>query len=322
MKRGEITSIEEIHLLTNNGRDVFIKELGNIPHKTINSPLRKDANPSFSVYCGDNGIWRYKDFSTGDSGSYIDFIKIKYNLSFQDALKYIKNELKVENNAPIRVHKAIEKIKREVKIEFADRPFTKEGHKYWNSFCLSEDFLRKDDIYQVKLYTINDKVIKIPDYQQVFSYYAFDIDRCKLLTIGQNVKNKWISNIDTKYLWFYYLYQEPVEDLFVVKSVKDREVLALLGYKAIALQNESATTFLKHNIQNIEKICKNPIIVMGSDTQGFKTSVEMTKTTGYRWFNTKRYMLKFGVNDPASMCKEFSLEVLNDQIKKDLKKWK
>ena len=99
-------------------------------------------------------------------------------------------------------------------------------------------------------------------------------------------------------------------------------VLKLLGYEGVSLQNESATTFLKSNINKVEKICQKPIVCMGSDTQGFAQSLAITKETGFRWFNSPKYMLRFGINDPASVCQEFGLEILDKQIKKDLKKWK
>ena len=185
MKRGEITSIEEIHLLTNNGRDVFIRELGNIPHKTINSPLRTDKSPSFSLYCGDNGIWRYKDFSTGDSGSYIDFIKVKYNLSFQDALKYIKNELKVENKGVIKDYNRKEFVKRETIIEFSDYPFEGKHREYWDKYELDEQFLRENDVYAVKFWGINGKIRKVQNSRAVFAYWAKDIDKVKILHVGK-----------------------------------------------------------------------------------------------------------------------------------------
>ena len=206
MKRGDnsVFSIEDLHILTNNGREVFIQELGSIPTKAINSPLRVDQHPSFSLFCGSDGIWRYKDFSNGDSGSYIDFIKKRYNLEFPEAKEYIRNS--VGNTPKDSIKRNIEKIHKETKIEFSDKKFTKRGHQYWNSFCLSEEFLRKDDIYQVKLYTINDKLIKIPDNQDVFAYYSPDEDKVKLLTIGENVKFKWISNLKSSYLWYYYRY--------------------------------------------------------------------------------------------------------------------
>lgn len=312
-------TIEDALHLTLGGKLIFDKEIGNIGNRKILSPLRVDKhNPSFGVF-NYKGIWLYKDHANEESGNAIQFLQKLYKLDLKSTLLKIKEEYK--GNVVTKEYTQIYPQKETI-IEFTDKPFTKEGHKYWNSFCLNEDFLRKDDIYQVKIYAINGKVVKIPDYQQVFCYYSALLDKCKLLTIGDKVEKKWITNIKQSYLWFYEQYKEPVEDLFVVKSVKDREVLSMLGYKGIALQSESATTFLKSNVEKVKKICENPIIAMGTDTQGFQTSVSITKATGFRWWNSKKYMLSFGVNDAASLCQEFSLEILDKHIKQDLKKWK
>src|SRR6187402_952230 len=150
--RSKIITVEEIHDLTDRGRSVFISELGKIPTKSINSPLRKDQNPSFSVYLGDNAIWRFKDFSTGDSGSYIDFIKIKYNLEFGEALKYIKenSELKPVINNTVRL-----KPKKDTLIEFVDYPFEGKHRQYWDKYELDEQFLRQNNVFAVKQWGIN-----------------------------------------------------------------------------------------------------------------------------------------------------------------------
>lgn len=321
MKRGDIIDKQELLDNSNGGRDIFEVELQRIPTKAINSPLRNDPKPSFKVFRGDNGIWFYKDMSTDEFGDCFNFLSKLYNISYRKALEKVKNGLNLEKGEK-SVKIAKNPIIKETKIEFSDKSFTKDGHNYWNSFCLEEAFLRKSNIYQVKIYSINDRIIKIPENQSVFAYYAVDVDKVKLLTIGENVDRKWISNLKSSYLWYYYEYKEAIKDLFVVKSVKDRMVLKMLGYEGISLQNESATTFLKSNVEKVKKICERPIIVMGADNQGFQTSLDITNATGFRWFNSPKYMLRFGINDPASICQEFGIDILDKQIKKDLKKWK
>ena len=64
MSRLNITiTADEILQSTNGGRDIFERELGKIGKKCINSPLRNDKNPSFSIFLSNNGLWMYKDFS-------------------------------------------------------------------------------------------------------------------------------------------------------------------------------------------------------------------------------------------------------------------
>lgn len=302
-----------------NHYDVFKQELNlNYANKGL-CVWHSEKSPSLSVFKSEDGNWLCKCFGCGYSTNLWGFLMKKHNLTYQEAVEYVKNGNFKLNKPEIN----IEKIHKETLIEFSEQPFTKSAHKYWNSFCLEEDFLKKQNIFQVRAYAINEKMVKIPQNQDVFAFYAIDEDKVKLLTIGENVKNKWISNLKTSYLWYYHEYEgQKIKDFFVVKSVKDRCVLKLLGYEGIALQNEAATTFLKNNVAKIATICDKPIICMGADFQGFTTSKTITDATGYRWFNTKKYLLRENINDVASFCSEFSLEALDKQIKTDLKKWK
>jgi len=89
MSRLTITD-DDILEQTEGGKTIFEKVLGEIPHKCISSPLRADLNPSFSVFLANNGLWMYKDFSNGDSGTAIQFISKLHNITYSEAIDYIK----------------------------------------------------------------------------------------------------------------------------------------------------------------------------------------------------------------------------------------
>ena len=131
---------------------------------------------------------------------------------------------------------------------------------------------------------------------------------------------KWTTGVPNNYLWSYYQYKEPVDDLFGIKSRKDELILKYLGYNTISFQNESSKMILS-NKEKIEKICKNPIIFLGTDKQGKQTSITVTKETGWRWFNIQNHLYNnFGIEDAADFVPEFGLEKLDYLIK--LKKFK
>ena len=96
MSRLTITD-DDILEQTEGGKTIFEKVLGEIPHKCINSPLREDNNPSWSVFLANNGLWMYKDFSNGDSGTAITFISKLHNITYLEAVDFIKG-LKIEFN--------------------------------------------------------------------------------------------------------------------------------------------------------------------------------------------------------------------------------
>ena len=308
-------TVDDAYAITDNGRRVFESILGNIK-KPIKSPFRNDGNvASFNIF-NKGGIWFYKDFGgVGDSGDCIKFLQLYYKISFKETLELIKKDYYIELSNNIRhIPKTISK--ETLLIDFEDMPFNKLGHKYWNEYELTEEFLKSKNIYQVKKYAIGGKVRKIPENQVVFAYDAFDINRVKLLTIGNNVERKWINNCPNTYLWYYTPYiNNPCTNLFVAKSVKDSLVFSLLNRCTISTQNESAKTFLQYNVEKIKAISSNPIIVFGTDTQGKQESITITKETGFKWFNTANYLLKDDINDPAELVKVYGLKQLERVLK-------
>ena len=319
MSRLNITiTADEILQSTNGGRDIFERELGKIGKKCINSPLRNDKNPSFSIFLSNNGLWMYKDFSNGDSGTAIKFLQLRYNLDYKGVLNYIKNNNFVLQ--PIQQTAIVKKEeKKELIVDWVDGKFTDFHKRYFTEYELDENFLNSRDIYALKTLALNKRIQKIPDNQFRFCYYAKDIDSIKVLTLGEGVskQDKWKSfGINNDYLWDYWRYKDSVcDNLMVVKSNKDSAVLSKLGYCAISTQNESSVSLIKSK-DKIEKICKKPIIVFGSDAQGAQESIKANEVLHWRYFNTKKkYLHKYDVNDVAGLIKLYNTKKLINELK-------
>jgi hypothetical protein len=312
MSRLTITD-DDILEQTEGGKTIFEKVLGEIPNKCINSPLREDNNPSFSVFLANNGLWMYKDFSNGDSGSAITFISKLHNISYLEAVDFIKG-LKIEFNTT----KPVIKEKKELIIDFVDMPFDKKGHQYWNEYELTEEFLRKNNVFQVKMYSINKKIIRHNDDRVIFAYLAID-GKVKLLNIGDNVdkSEKWKSNVKSDYLWYYEDYvKSSCNNLLLSKSVKDSLVLKYINRCSVAVQSENAKPIIKNCVEKLEKITKNIYVCFGSDLQGKTESLALTQATGWKHFNTKdQYLKKYGVNDFAGLVKTYNMAKLDRDLK-------
>jgi len=323
-------TVDDIYFLTDGGRLIYESELGSLPTKKILSPLREDkANPAFSIF-QHNSLYLWKDWASGDSGNAISFIQKRYNLDFKTALEHIKGSLGLsEGNIPERpksVQKGLKTAKKSLFIEVQEMEhFNKLGIEYWKAYNFDEGFLRGKDVFQVEKLAYNKKIVKIGQNEAVFAYYAPDVDKYKLLKIGENVKkeDKWRNNLDGSYLWYYHLYKNrKVENMFVCKSVKDCLTFMKLGYDAIAVQSEDAKVFLSSNIDKVRNIANNVFINFGADTQGTTQSQIITQSTGFQWINTEKYLLKWGINDFAELSKEFGLKTVDNCIKKALKKKK
>lgn len=329
MSRSTEITPEKIMQLTNNGYDIFNWELSGIPKKNIPSPLRSgDTNPSFQVKQSKSGMWIGVDYGGSQwKGNAISFIQERYALSFPEALNKIVQDLGLKEKS--RVYKPIVKnIQPKIKdyvpnIEFNETPFSNKGAVYWNSYHLPADFLQANNVFEVGLWAIDKKIQKKTEDEVVFAYVPKDLDnKVKILRIGPNVpkEDKWRTNIPNNYLWSYWRYVDsPVQDLFVAKSYKDELVLRFLGYNVISVQSENSNVLLTSgNVDKINKIASNPIIVYGADPQGFKTSYQITKATGWDYFNIGRnYYKLYELEDPADFVQEFGMEPLKTLI--DLK---
>jgi len=311
-------TIDEILQSTNGGKDIFEREIGKIGKKCINSPLRNDKNPSFSIFLANNGLWMYKDFSNGDSGTVIKFLQLRYHLDFKGVIDYIQNNNIVISNSPKVVNFTNKTYKEDTIIDFTDTPFTKKGHEYWNSYELNEEFLRQNNVFQVGKYAINKKIITHDDDRVIFAYLTID-NRVKLLQIGDNVKKheKWRTNVKSDYLWYYEDYvKNQCNCLLLSKSVKDSLVLKYINRCSVAVQSENAKPIIDNCVEKLEHITKNIYVCFGSDKQAKEQSHILTKATGWKHFNTKdKYLDKYSINDPAELVKIYNMKKLDNELK-------
>lgn len=273
--------------------------------------LHKERSASFNIF----GNGAFKCYGCGASGgSILDFIMLAGHLDLKGAMEFIIKS----NNITAREKK--DKIiapppkKEPTLIEFNICKFQKRHKDYWNKYLLPESYLNSQNIFAIKALAYNKSVQNIKD-EAVFAYYADDVDRVKILRIGQNVtkQQKWRTNLQNDYI--YYFPKEKVERLFIAKSVKDRCVLHHhFGLNSCSPQNEDAIFLLQHNYDRLETIADKKTVVYGSDFQGWHESLLITEYTGWEYFNTENYMENIGVNDPASLIEQVGLEALKQLL--------
>lgn len=299
------------------GLVVFKKELPSLTFSSsMTAPWRKEKEPSLRLF-NNNGIIVYKDFG-GDqtSGDCFNFLMKKYGITLFEAINMVKNNYKVD----IR-HEEPSFIEKEyVSIDFETKPFSTIHKKYWNQYYLPESYLNKKNVFAVKSWAINKKIQQMEKDVAVFVYWAKDIDKCKIMSIGESVTRKWVNSVPNDYLWN--LPEKKVEQLFLIKSYKDLLCLDYhYGLDCVGVQNESAMTYLNFNVERVEEKSKNIIVLFGSDPQGVEQSKIIQKQRGYKYFNTPKYMYKYGIEDPADMIREFGiLSLKNELVKKNFLK--
>lgn len=314
-KKEKLLSVDDVFYYTNKGYDIYKRYLDKV-HKNMKCPWRVDKNPSFGVFLYDD-IWLWKDQAEGNSGNGISFVMKLFGLDFPEAMNKIKWDFNLGGKPSIytMIYNTKETYNRSidntVHISFTSMPFDQKHARYWNEYHLSEDYLKKFDVYRVKSLNINYQRVPLPEGTLNYAYYHKPTNKAKILRIGGN-KWKWKNSVSGDVLWF----KENIKEcnrLVISKSVKDSLCLSLFGINTVAVQSESISG-IEANIDWLSGIDCDKYINFGSDPQGKRESRKITDKFGYRHYNVPDPLLEQGINDSAEFCK-YDIRALEKHLK-------
>lgn len=254
-------------------------------------PFHQETSPSFSIKNN-----HFECYACQIKGNGIfDFIMQKENLNFEQALSFLNKDVYTTNHIKKTTNKKLNTSS--VNIEFVDGSFTDKHLEYWEKLNMDEKFLTENNVFAVKEWAMgfnNLKKMHFTKDEITFAYYAEDIKKCKILRIGPQIsfQDKWRTSVPNNYLWYYNQFskENPVDLGFTVKSVKDSLIVKKLNRNAIATNNESDKILLTNNVQNINDIFKKNIMCYGTDPDGKNKSINITKKTGWGWFNIPNHL--------------------------------
>lgn len=258
----------------------------------IRSPLREDSHPSFSTYKTSNSI-RFRDFSTGDNGNAIEFVKQLFKLpTIKEAYDKVKEEF-TDYTPTTYTHFTETK-----NIGIVRQPFTKEDLEFWKKYNISKDTLERYEVFSIKNYLVND-VLK-GTYTQDNPMYAYKIyNRFKIYRPLADKFYKWRQNLSNWDMQGFAQLKDKGNLLIITKSLKDVMVLSELGFNAVAPPSESAM-IPPEVIQNLTERFTNIILLYDRDKAGMKSSREMMKKYNLDFMFIPK---KFGVKDISDFIK-------------------
>lgn len=226
---------------------------GLVINKRISSPLRKDRNPSFIV--GNKfGKIGYKDFSTGESGNCFDFVQVKFNCTFLEALKIINRDLGIglsdengnlQSSVPVRREYEVreyESSERSIKIK--SRKWSSADKAFWSSFGISRKTLELYEVKPLEFYWLDDYCFKV---KGLAYSYRFDTGIYKIYQPHNEFK--WMYNGSGDIIQGLKQLEFKSNYIVITKSLKDVMLLRELGIESIAPQAESVV--LKEPIMNV-----------------------------------------------------------------------
>ena len=223
-------------------------------NKPINSPLREDKNPSWTLFKARSGDLLYKDFATGESGNIVTFISTLLNLKYHKALERIWSDMmtgeKLKNGHVPR----IDRVSRpETVISIKRKYFTKTDDEYWGSYGLDRDILKHFNVYPIETFWTNEIQSPLTYFKDcpIYAYKMFS--KFKIYRpFSKYKKDKWRNNCGSYDLQGLEQLPETGKLLIITKSLKDVMVLYKHGYTSVAPQSENAT-IPKQLMDNLKK---------------------------------------------------------------------
>lgn len=296
------------------------------------SELREDTNPSCCI-SNISGDLLYTDFGQG-SYRCIDYVMAKYNISYIEALHRINSDfsLGLSTTIPYNVAGGVYtppttygkvqfKEKKPTIIRIKSREFTKQDLDYWYQYLWTKEMLEKANIKSLSHYWIdNDKnanqIYYVDKDEVCFSYeyyWSNDIFRRKIYL--PNSRIRFISNIDSSIVQGYHLLPKEGGDiLFITSSLKDCGIFWLLGYNAIAPNNEE-TLFPESYVEKLKMRWKRIIIFFDNDftkkdNTGVNNAIKFHQKYGFEYYYTPDGTEK----DPSDYVKSYGLQAFKELL--------
>lgn len=251
--------------------------------KAMNSPLRKDENPSFGIFTSlEDKKLLFKDFATGEAGDCIKFVSILTGTTYKQALKKVFNDLVLNKNI-IQDFTKRESAKTQERsgavIDIKRRPFNEFDKAYWTiKYGITEAELLEGNIYPISHYWLNGKLFKVGDKHEDITYAIKTFDRYKIYRPLQNKKFKFISNATSYDLYGYESLPENGDRIIITKSAKD--VLVLKKYDLIAVSSQGEGHKIPDVIiSDLKARFKEVVFLYDNDKTGLKNALELAKKT-------------------------------------------
>ena len=268
-------------LLSQNSEETYMSYYLGVPIKKglFKSPLRKDNHNTCSFFRGNSGNLYFKDFATGQCLTFEGVVMAKYNCTYHSALKIIAKDFGYIQNANIKKQEISEikiqpkfESEKETFIQVEIKDFSESELKWWNSFGISEQTLKKYKVYSVKTVFINGKIYaQSTQHSPIYGYYfgkKENIEQWRIY-IPKRKEFRFIGNVSTKTIQGYKQLPEKGKLLVITKSMKDSMLLSSLGIPAVAPNSE--TQFVSEKMLNeFRERFKNIVLLYDSDKTGVK----------------------------------------------------
>lgn len=276
-----LDSISEFDILS------FYTGINKVP-SLINSPFRKDNNPSFGIYSPDGKRIFYKDFATGDRGGLFDLLSNLWGTDFNSTLGRILKEFSVPSVKESCVtHSKSFDTKRNGSTDLQCKIRKWENHdlEYWGSYGITVKWLEYSEVYPISHKIIlkngNRYVFKADKYAYVYVERKEGNITLKIYQPFNRNGYKWSNKHDSSVISLWTKVPECGKRICICSSLKDALCLwANTGIPSIALQGEG---YVMSNtaIRSLRERYNEIYILFDNDPVGIKDGIKLSKYTGF-----------------------------------------
>jgi DNA primase len=290
-------------------------------NQLINSPLREDKHPSFSIFkCHKTGELLYKDFANGDSGNCIKFVMKLLNLTYRQAISKVKEDVGFKL---IKVSEEGERVSTykpsTTEILVLKRNWCKHDTEYWGQYYITKEDCKEYNIYPIEKFWVNG-ILNDKRYESKSPMYAYFIfDKIKIYKPYTDKKDKWRTNAGTYDIQGYEQLPDKVNTLIITKALKDVIVLKKLGYYAIAPNGEN------HNIPESilgklirEKKINFIIVFFDNDKTGIEAKDKLLEKHPGLYNNYILLELNSNCKDISDYVKQYGLKKAKEWLQQQL----
>ena len=279
------------------------------PFKELNTPFSSEIRigddvPSCRISRFDSGETRYKDFGISLPALTIwDYVGIKYNLCYYDSLCKIAEDLQIVGKVivpeiPTHTTRKIDTsntaptslpIKHSTVLKIKKRDWSVCDKKFWfNRYGITIQLLKEYNVVPISYFWIEKIGITgniLYDAQECsysYNYYWHEEVFRRKIYQPYSTKHKWISNINDTIVQGIDNIPKVAPILIISSSLKDVMCWNLLGFPAVAPNNEQ--TWIPETVWN-KFITRYPrrIIFFDNDTAGINSSIKFSNQ-----FNAER----------------------------------
>lgn len=257
----------------------------------INSPLRDDKHPSFSIYSPDGEKVKFIDYATGERGDIYNLMQKSFNLSFPEVMRMIGKDKALKHTStsvdfhatPSLGKKFSTRTSSDIKVKV--REWQQHDIDYWQSYGISLSWLKYAEVYP-----ISHKIIYKDDNRYVFpaAKYAYCFVERKeekvTLKVYQPLSKlyKWSNKNDASVVGLWTKIPQQGDSVVICSSLKDALCLwANIGIPCVYVQSE--TTMMSDTAQQVLKSrFKHVYVCFDNDKPGLEDAKNFSRLTGFK----------------------------------------